>query len=142
MGTIILNSDANYNSYMDQTLSLVDLYIDAEDISYATIDSLVYLQAAEDELLEHIPDADDQSHADRNNILRFVMNSTARKIIVRHSQVTREQEVQEAVQTQPFDLDKVLETIDDELKRLADKLGIVIEDTTGISFDAFLTNRI
>jgi len=124
MGRIILSSDDNYQTYMDGIRNLVDPSADEEMIPNTLIDSIVYLHAVEDELLDELSDAADPNHAKRNDILRYVMFGTAIGLLYKFPQILRSQEIQTTTVIQEVDFKEQLAFLREKQGDVGKKIGV------------------
>ena len=129
MGQIILPSDSNYDTYMDNVRSLVSPRITEFDITNEQIDSIAYLQSIENELLSHISDAADQNHAKRTTIVEYVLSRTARKLLIFYGRSSQEAAYDESVQIDYNSFEKTLGELDSVIGRLEKTLGITETET-------------
>ena len=135
MGAVINTTNFTqdeYDGYLDATRSLVSLFIDADELPNNKIDSLVYMQLIEDRLIADHNDVVYESPgvivtdvAKRNNMLRYIIYSTAIMLLYKVAQIIREQEEAEQVQYAEFSFDVVLEALEDELNLIAVVLDIM-----------------
>ena len=130
MGRVILTADSNYNTYMDNICKLVDANADTDVIPTTMIDSIPYMQAIEDELLEEMPDATNQEHSKRNSILRYIMYGTAELLVYKFPPIARESDFQETTVLQVGTLEEHLDILRREKTKAANDLGI--KQDTGV----------
>ena len=124
MGRIILSSDENYQTYLDAIRNLVDPSADEEMIPNSLIDSIVYLHAVEDEVLDEVSDAADPDHSKRQDILRYVMFGTAIPLLYKFPQILRSQEVQTSTQIQEIDFKEQLAFLREKQGDAGTKIGV------------------
>ena len=127
MGTIIVSTDPNYESYMDGIRHLVDPSVDADVIPNSLIDSIVYLEAVEAKLLVMLADAADASHEHRQDILRYVMFGTAIMLLYKFPQIIREDILQSSLQYQQIDFKANIAFLREEMNAIVPTLGIAPE---------------
>ena len=139
MGQIILPSDSNYDTYMDSVRSLMSPRITEFDFTNEQIDSLVYMQSIENELLSHISDAANQNHAKRTTIVEYVLTRTARKGLIFFGRASQEAAYDESVRIDYNSFEKTLAELDLVLERLEDILGIEVETSGDLDLCVLIT---
>ena len=140
MGQIILASDSNYGTYMDSVRSLMSPRITEFDFTNEQIDSPVYLQSIENELLAHISDAANQNHAKRTTIVEYVLTRTARKGLIFFGRSSQEAAYDESVRIDYNSFEKTLDELDAVIGRLEGILGIETETNEIFDPDVLLTS--
>lgn len=128
MGRIILESDSNYESYMNSARSLVSPRITEFDITNEQIDSIGYMLSVENELISKIPTAIDQSHPNRSEIVEYVLTRTAKKLLIKFGRSERETAYDESVQIGYDAFKSTLEELDSVIERLEKTLEIADTD--------------
>ena len=146
MGSIINTTNFTqdqYDSYLDSTRALVDLFIDEDELPNEMIDNLVYMHVYEDNLMSNYgslvyptPGVINPDVNVLRDILRYIIYGTAIQLLYKIPQVSRETEEGESMQYTEIDFDKTLDSLRSVFNAAAVKLGIVeSEDTTSTNTD-------
>ena len=142
MGRIIVPTQADYEQNINSIRNLTWEGIDEKILPTSMIDSLVILQAVEDELLSKLPDAINPNHPNRSNIVRYLIYGSVIEILYVYPQLLSKTVLGQREQYTDI-MEEKLDFLYRRISKIADALDIISDyennKTHQLEFVMFLT---
>lgn len=130
MSQLIDSSNDDHNSYFDSIRYLLDPSLTGDELSNSVIDSLAYLVAIEDELIELIPTVLDEDYEHTETARKYLVYSTALELLYKYDQIIQESDIQESTRYAERDRESEIARLKARLNKVSKILGISTDAVT------------